>query len=177
MSVRVYPHSPRGPYIREVKSNLNNELVFNGYFYFDKKDLPLQRVLMTFGESAEDEEGNSCRVALTVQHVEIYDKLSGEDTSEYYSKDKESSNKDLSCNSTEDTKDDDEDSLDGVCFFPTEITTLKYRVIKSDLTQIERKMILERIAEMDKDFERKRIQSYIDRAELADRGSDDENGD
>ena len=166
MSVCIYPHSARGPYIREVKSNLNNELVFNGYFYFDQKDLPLQRVMMTFGESAEDEAGNSCRAALTVQHIEIYEKLSGEDTSEYYSKDKDESNVDLSGSSTN-LKDDDEDSLDGVCFFPTEITTLKYRVIKSDLTPIERKLISETIVELDKDFERKRIQSYIDRAEAA----------
>jgi hypothetical protein len=177
MSVRVYPHSPRGPYIREVKSNVNNELVFNGYFYFDQKDLPLQRVMMTFGESAEDEIGNSCRVASTVQHIEIYEKISGEDTSEYYSNDKDLSNKDLPGNSIEGSKDDDEDSLDGVCFFPTEITTLKYRVIKSDLTPIERKLILETIVELDKDFERNRIQSYIDRAEAAEMESDDENGD
>ena len=175
MSIRIYPHSPRGPYIREVKSNDNNELVFNGYFYFDKKDLPLQRVLMTFGESAADDEGNSCRTALTVQHIEIYEKISGEDTSEYYSKD---ADKDLSGNNPlQEECEDDEDSLDGVCFFPTEITTLKYRVIKSDLTPIERKMILETIVEMDKDFERNRIKSYIDRAEAVDLESDDENGD
>jgi len=129
MSIRIYPHSPRGPYIREVKSNTDNELIFNGYFYFDQKDLPLQRVMMTFGEEAVDDTGNSCRAALTVQHIEIYEKISGEDTSEYYSNDK-----DLSGNSPlrEEGEDDDEDSLDGVCFFPTEITTLKYIVIKSD---------------------------------------------
>lgn len=171
MSVRIYPHSPRGPYIREVKSNDNNELVYDGYFYFDNNDLPLQRVLMTFGEKAEDEMGNSCRAALTVQHIEIYEKISGEDTSEIYSKDN-----DLSGNNTcAECNDDDEDSLDGVCFFPTEITTLKYRVIKSDLTPIERKLVLETIVELDKDFERNRIKSYIDRAEAADRDSGDEN--
>jgi hypothetical protein len=38
-------------------------------------------------------------------------------------------------------------------------------------------MILETIVEMDKDFERKRVQGYIDRAKEADRESDDENGD
>lgn len=174
MSIRIYPHGPRGPYIRELKSNENNTIIYDGYFYFDQKDLPLQRVLMTFGEKVEDEEGNSCRAALTVQHIEIYEKISGEDTSEVYSRDK-----DLSGNSPlqEEGKDDDEDSLDGVCFFPTEITTLKYRVIKSDLSPIERKMILETIVEMDKDFERNRIKSYIDRAEAVDLESDDENGD
>lgn len=177
ISVRIYPHSPRGPYIREFKSNDNNELVFNGYFYFDQKDLPLQRVLMTFGEEVKDDEGNSCRAALTVQHIEIYEKISGEDTSEIYSRDKDLSGNSPLRDEGAEGKDDDEDSLDGVCFFPTEITTLKYRVIKSDLSAIERKMILETIVELDKDFERNRIQSYIDRAEAADRESDDENGD
>jgi len=173
MSIRIYPHSPRGPYIRELKSNENNEIKYDGYFYFDNNDLPLQRVLMTFGEKVEDAAGNSCRAALTVQHIEIYEKISGEDTSEIFSRDN-----DLSGNSVyTEGKDDDEDSLDGICFFPTEITTLKYRVIKSDLTPIERKLILETIVDLDKDFERNRIQSYIDRAEEADRDSDVENGD
>ncbi len=172
MSIRIYPHSPRGPYIRELKSNENNTIVYDGYFYFDQKDLPLQRVLMRFGDEVADEDGNSFRTTLSIQHIEIYEKISGEDTSQIYSRDN-----DLSGNSTEGIKDDDEDSLDGVCFFPTEITTLKYRVIKSDLTPIERKLILETIVDLDKDFERNRIQSYINRAEAAEQESDDENGD
>jgi len=181
MGIRIYPHSPRGPYIRELKSNDNNEIVFNGYFYFDKKDLPLQRVLMRFGDEVTDEEGNSFRTTLSIQHIEIFEKISGEDTSEIYSNDKDLSVNNTFCTEgtegTKGIKDDDEDSLDGVCFFPTEITTLKYRVIKSDLTPIEQKLILETIVELDKDFERKRIQSYINAAKAAELESDDENGD
>ena len=177
MSIRIYPHSPRGPYIRELKSNENNTIVYDGYFYFDQKDLPLQRVLMRFGDEVADEDGNSFRTTLSIQHIEIYEKISGEDTSQIYSRDKDLSGNNTFCTEGAEGKDDDEDSLDGVCFFPTEITTLKYRVIKSDLTPIERKLILETIVDLDKDFERNRIQSYIDRAEAADRDSDDENGD
>ena len=142
-SIRIYPNNSRGPFIRELKSDANNSIVYDGYFYYTKSDLPLQRVLIRFNPEPVDISGVSVRTALTVEHIEIYEHISGDDTSEVYTAD----------------NDDDKDSLDGVCFFPTEITTLKYRVIKSDLTSIERKMIMEMIAEKEK-VKRERTEDY-----------------
>jgi hypothetical protein len=147
MSLRIYPTGPRGPYLRELKSDKENELTFDGYFYYDQKELPIQRVLMRFSDESTDDEGNTYRTAISTDHIEIYEKISGEDTSVFY-------------NETKEADEDDEH----ICFFPTEITTLKYRLIKSDLTDLERDLVYGVIAEEEKDCERRRLNMMISRA-------------
>ena len=135
---RFYPFGLRNPFIRELRVNEPGTLVFDGYFYVDAKDLPVQRVMAQFGEETKDEEGNTYRSAISYMHIEIYEKISGEDTS-FCGEEK-----------IEDISGNDNDSEENICFFPTEITTLKYRVLKTDLTKIEREMILESIKEQEK---------------------------
>lgn len=139
MTYRFYPFGTRNPFLREVISHEVGTLVFDGYFYVDQKDLPVERVMVRFGESSTDEDGNTYRSSISAAHIEIYEKISGEDTS-FYGEPKAT---DISGN-------DDNDSDEGICFFPTEITTLKYRVLKSDLSKIERDMVLDSIKEKEK---------------------------
>ena len=80
-----YPHGIHNPFIKEIKSDENNTLVFDGYFYIDSKDLPVQRIMVKFGEESIDENRNTYRVKCSDMHIEIYEKISGEDTS-FYSK-------------------------------------------------------------------------------------------
>lgn len=141
MTYRFYPFGTRNPFLREVISHEDGTLVFDGYFYVDQKDLPVERVMVRFGESLTDVDGNNYRTATSAAHIEIYEKISGEDTS-FYGDPKET---DVSGNTV-----DDNDSDEGICFFPTEITTLKYRVLKSELSKIERDMVLETIKEKEK---------------------------
>lgn len=133
-----YPFGLRNPVINEIKSNEPGTLVFDGYFYVDSKDLPIQRLMVYFGEKITDEQGNTYRSAISDMHIEIYEKISGEDTS-FYGDEK-----------IEDISENDNDSEENICFFPTEITTLKYRVLKTDLTKVEREMVLESIKEQEK---------------------------
>jgi len=149
MTYRFYPHGVRNPFIREIKTHEDNTLVFDGYFYVDQKDLPVQRIMGRFSEETTDEDGNTYRSLLTSSHIEIYEKLSGEDTS-YYGEPK---GKDISGN--------EYDSDEGVVLFPTEITTLKYRVLKSDLTKLERDMILESIKEGERTREKQRVDEMM----------------
>jgi hypothetical protein len=136
MTLSFYPFGVRNPFIRELKSHENSTLVFDGYFYVDQKDLPIQRVMVKFGEEVIDENGCSCRSAIESSHIEIYEKLSGEDTS-YYG-DHIDTVADISGNDAS-----DDDYYEGnICLFPTEITTLKYRVMKSDLTDLEMNIVI-----------------------------------
>jgi hypothetical protein len=142
-----YPHGIHNPFIKEIKSDENNTLVFDGYFYIDSKDLPVQRIMVKFGEESIDENRNTYRVECSDMHIEIYEKISGEDTS-FYSKSDQ-------INISDDIDNDDWD--DNICFFPTEITTLKYRILKTNLTKLERDMLLTSIKESEKEREKKRI--------------------
>ena len=131
--MEIYPKNARGPYIKDVILNENDTLLFDGYFHYDQKDLPQQKVLVIFGDEATDNEGNSCRSASSVQHIEIYEKYCDEDTQGHIH----------------------------THIYPTEFITLKYRVIKSDLTAIERQMILETIIEQEKTHEKAKLTALI----------------
>jgi len=158
MSYRFYPFGTRNPFIIEVKSHENNTLVFDGYFYVDQKDLPVQRIMARFGEPYVDEDGTSCRSMVSSSHIEIYEKLSGEDTS-YYSD--ESPISDVSGNVDDDWN---------ICFFPTEITTLKYRVMKSDLSKLEFDSVSAAIKDSEKERENKRLTCLMNAVSNEDEG-------
>lgn len=153
MSVRIHPVNARGPFIREVKSNKDNTLIYDGYFYYKDTDLPLQRVLNEYSEETVDEKGDSYRALINSSHIEIYERISGEDTS-FYGDEK---TEDISGN----TVDDDDDSDAGICLFPTEITTLKYRVLKSHMTQLERTAVFAAINDLEKEREKKKVEAMI----------------
>lgn len=117
-----YPYGIPNPYISTLISNENNTLVFDGYFYINAKDLPVERIMVKFNDK---ETGPS----FTDSHIEIYEKISGKNTSSYGDISGEQYNE------------------NNICFFPTEITTLKYRVIKTNLTKEDSDSLLKSIKE------------------------------
>lgn len=156
MSLRIHPVNARGPFIREVVSNKDNTLVYDGYFYYKGDDLPLQRVMNEYSEEAVDENGTTYRSLINSSHIEIYEHISGEDTSNCGTDETE----DVSGNKLND--DDEEDYWDkNICFFPTEITTLKYRVLKSNMTDLERKIVYSAISELEKTRDKKKIEELV----------------
>jgi hypothetical protein len=86
----------RVPYMREIQSVTENVIRFNGYFYMDNTELPVERILYTT---------EGCYA------VEILEKREVEDTSEYG------------------PMEDDDGSTCSVCFFPTAIIELQYRIV------------------------------------------------
>jgi hypothetical protein len=169
-----YPIGTRNPFIRELISHDSGTLVYDGYFYVDAADLPVQRIMVTFGEPVANEKGELCYTAASAAHIEIYEKISGEDTSlrdeeqeqdqeQEKEQEKEQSqdqeqNQDQDKDQVDDSKSDDYD----IIFFPTEITTLKYRVLKSDLTAQERNMLEAVIKEQTKAIEKQRVNRMLE---------------
>lgn len=84
----------RIPFIDELISHEPGRMVFNGYFYIDDEAMPIERVF-------HSNKGEF--------HVEIYEKNTLKDTSEYGPYDEEEGGH--------------------ICFFPTNIIELRYRVI------------------------------------------------
>ncbi len=102
--------------------------------------------MVTYDEPVETDDG-FCYTVLSANHIEIYEKVSGQDTSH----DDEKSDSDSS----------DSDCSNKICFFPTEITTLKYRILKSNLTAEERDMIEICIKEDNNSRNHKKISELI----------------
>lgn len=133
---RFYPHGIPNPFINTLISTTDDTIVFDGYFYLDAKDLPVERIMVKNIEKKQ---------TFTESHIEIYEKISGKDTSSYC---------DIS------GSDCDEENI---CFFPTEITTLKYRVIKTDLTREIRESLLDSIKKTHNEREQKKIDEIMAR--------------
>jgi hypothetical protein len=110
----------RVPYMDEVLTNEPGHLIFDGYFYIEDGAVPLQRIIHTpQGEF----------------HVEIYEKKTLEDTSEYGPYDEEEGG--------------------SICFFPTAIIELRYRILQKIETRSDRVKVEQQILESEKDmFER-----------------------
>jgi hypothetical protein len=104
----------------EVLTNEPGHLIFDGYFYIEDGAVPLQRIIHTpQGEF----------------HVEIYEKKTLEDTSEYGPYDEEEGG--------------------SICFFPTAIIELRYRILQKIETRSDRVKVEQQILESEKDmFER-----------------------
>ena len=113
------PISSSGPYIRRVISDAPGELVYDGYFYCERMQFPMERLIVRRTPVA-GLAGVKRTYVYSVQHVEIYEKLAGEDTSEY-------------SEPTADVSGDDDFMGGGICFFPTEIVTLRYRVLEDEV--------------------------------------------
>ena len=110
----------RVPYMDEVLTNEPGHLVFDGYFYIEDGAVPFHRIIHTpQGEF----------------HVEIYEKKTLKDTSEYGPYDEEEGG--------------------AICFFPTAIIELRYRVLSKIETRGDRIKVEEQILEFEKNiFER-----------------------
>ena len=164
MTYRWYPIGTRNPFIREIKSHEDGTIVYDGYFYVDSKALPVQRILSRYSEPTVDDQGNRHCSHISSMHVEIYEKISGEDTSflgtETEAEAEERAECDVSGAKTDISGADTDDDLD-ICFFPTEITTLKYRVLKSNLTTLEFKMVEDHIREITKAKEAEEIKQLM----------------
>ncbi len=134
------PHSLRNPYIQElIKHERNSDegiMEFNGYFYIEDESCPVERII-AYDEKEEDGSSNS-------YHIEIYEKKTIRDTSyDGYDKD----------NKSERQEGDDEDEFGGrICFFPTAIIHLKYRVLEKIKGMDEMMCIHENILEQEDEF-------------------------
>jgi hypothetical protein len=103
----------RIPYMMELLSHEPGRMVFNGYFYIDDAAMPVERIFHS---------NKGCF------HVEIYEKNTLEDTSEF--------------------GDYDEEMGGSICFFPTAIIELKYRVIE-EIADKESYTLWERIIQLE----------------------------
>ena len=104
----------RIPYIDELISHEPGRMVFDGYFYIDDAVMPVERVFHSNKGSF---------------HVEIYEKKTLEDTSEFGPYDEEEGG--------------------SICFFPTAVIELKYRVIL-EISDKEPYELWERIIQLEK---------------------------
>ena len=110
------PGSCRGPFCREVIEFTETSITFDGYFYdSEPHQLPQQRILKLLVTDYADRHRIHLK-RLAIYHVEIYEKIEGVDTSVA-----------------------DED---GICFFPSNKITLKFRVLQKDFDEAEEKRIL-----------------------------------
>jgi hypothetical protein len=104
----------RIPFIDELISHEPGRMVFNGYFYIDDAVMPVERIF-------HSNKGEF--------HVEIYEKKTLEDTSEFGPYDEEEGGH--------------------ICFFPTAVIELKYRII-SEIKGREYHEAWERIIQLEK---------------------------
>lgn len=114
----------RIPYIRDLISHEPGRMVFNGYFYIDDNVMPVERVFHSNKGSF---------------HVEIYEKKTMEDTSEFGPYDEEEGG--------------------SICFFPTAIIELKYRVI-AELPNNKPYELVERIIQLEKEVREREATIY-----------------
>ena len=110
------PPSTRGPYTPEVLEFTESSITFDGYFY--ESALPQQRILKLL--VPDYVRGSTTHMKrLATYHIEIYEKIEGKDTSTY----------------TE--RNDEDDEFGGICFFPTNHITLRFRVLNKDFDKEE----------------------------------------
>ena len=116
------PGSCRGPFCRDVIEFTESSITFDGYFY--DSVLPQQRILkLLVTDYVKGHQTHLKRLA--IYHVEIYEKIEGADTSVVAEGDPQNPHED-----------------DGVCFFPSNKITLKFRVLQKDFDDAEEKRIL-----------------------------------
>ena len=105
--------SLRGPYTPDVLEFTESSITFDGYFY--ETAFPQQRILKLL--VPDYVRGYTTHMKrLAIYHIEIYEKIEGKDTSTFTPQNPEDP--------------DDEDA--GICFFPTNHITLRFRVLNKD---------------------------------------------
>lgn len=124
----------RCPHLRELISFTDDTILYDGYFYIEDGSMPVERIFFT-------KDG--------FFHIEIIKKKTLEDTSVYAP---------ASSISNAVTNDDDDDFFGcGICFFPTAMIELKYRIIKKiDFTKKnELNDTRERIIQLEDDVQKR----------------------
>jgi len=110
------PGSCRGPFCRDVIEFTESSITFDGYFYdSDPQQLPQRRILKLLVPDYVAGHRTYMK-QLAIYHVEIYEKIEGADTSV--------------------------SGDDGICFFPSNQITLKFRVLHKDFDEAEEKRIM-----------------------------------
>ncbi len=136
------PHDTRSPYVSELirHERVGNEgiMEFNGYFYIEDESCPVERILCYNNGFLED-----------AYHIEIYEKKTGRDTS---------------YDGQEEGGDEDDEFGGRICFFPTAIIRLKYRVLEKIRGAEEMKCIHENILEQQGEFEKRDMQFRAERS-------------
>lgn len=94
----------RCPHMRELILFTEDTILYDGYFYIEDGAVPIERIFFT-------QDGHF--------HIEITQKKTLEDTSVY-----------TPASSVDNTLTNDDDDFGGICFFPTAIIELKYRLLK-----------------------------------------------
>jgi hypothetical protein len=113
------PPSTRGPYTPEVLEFTESSITFDGYFY--ESVLPQQRILKLL--VPDYVRGSTTYMKrLATYHIEIYEKIEGKDTSSY-------------------TPPDPYDEDAGICFFPTNHITLRFRILNKDFDNEEEVLV------------------------------------
>jgi hypothetical protein len=134
------PHELRSPYVHKlVKHEIDgNEgmMEFDGYFYIEDKSCPVERILCYDDNSSGYP---NC------YHIEIYEKNTIKDTSNY------------GCDNDNNDEDDDDEFGGRICFFPTAMIRLKYRVLEKIKGNDEMKCIFDNIMEQQEEFEKRDI--------------------
>lgn len=137
--------SVRCPHIRELISFTEDTILYDGYFYVEDGAVPIERIFFT-------QDG--------FFHIEITKKKTLEDTSVY-----------APTSSVDDTltndDDDDDDDFGGICFFPTAMIELKYRLLKKiDFSKKnELHDIRERIIQLEDEVQKRSRKSEEERLE------------
>jgi hypothetical protein len=131
-------HRIRNPYIIDLIRYTDSSITFNGYFYLEASIFPIERILVKYDLSGSKVEN------LEISHIEILEKIIVEDTSK---------------------GDYDEEYGGSICFFPTEIATLKYRILKKDLTNEEIEMISKELIIKEVDNEKRSEAAKTERQE------------
>jgi hypothetical protein len=121
----------RSPHTRELISFTEDTILFDGYFYIEDGAVPVERIFFT-------KDGYF--------HIEITEKKTLDDTSVY-----------APYSSIDETANDDDDFFGcGVCFFPTAMIELKYRLIKKiDFSNNEIYNIRERITQLEDEVQKR----------------------
>lgn len=115
----------RNPYTSDIKYFTSDTIHFDGYFYLEDGVMPVERLFLKDSE---------------MYYIEILEKKTVEDTSVYTPTTSAETNTD-SC--------DDDDDFGNICFFPTAIIQLKYRLIKKLDETDDFKQICERIVSLE----------------------------
>jgi hypothetical protein len=118
------PPSSKGPYSSKVLEFTESSITFDGYFYEDEDNLPVQRILKLL--VPDRVEGHTTHLKQTaIYHIEIIEKIEGKDTSVY----------------TPPNPEDPHDEDAGICFFPTHHVTLRFRILQKDFDKEEENRI------------------------------------
>lgn len=125
-----FPTLLRNPYSPKVLEFTESSITFDGYYNESAENFPIQRILALL--VPDRIEGNTTHMKRKeIYHIEIFEKIEGTDTSVY----------------TPPNPEDPDDEDAGICFFPTNHVTLRFRILQKDFDKDEEKRIWAALSE------------------------------